>query len=239
MRKEDGDLILLVDDEPAYQDITRALLTPFAIETAYASDPLEAFRMMRSVEPSLILMDIQMAGIDGYRGLKRIRQSAERKVPVIAFTAQHPPGGERFFLEHDFDGWLPKPFDAGQFTEVVGRWITLDAGQIRDPQASLLAIVGERRAADMMTRLATNLAEAIRLIDAGADPGPSAHRLGGLLGTMGFGPLAQSWLALSNGRRSAWQTVKAMSREWLDHYGEVPEPRAPSAHVLPSGHVNL
>lgn len=117
--------LLLVDDEPAYHDIVRAILGRSGIGFVGVRDAPAAFQALRGDQFSLILMDIQMSGINGFRGMAHIRTSAEwtKTVPIIAFTALRPPEGERHFLERGFDGWLPKPFTAQDFEMVLVRWL--------------------------------------------------------------------------------------------------------------------
>lgn len=117
--------ILLVDDEPAYHDIVRAILGRTGVALRAVRDAPAAFHALRGERYDLILLDIQMAGINGFRGLAHIRTAGEwtKKVPIIAFTALRPPEGERHFLERGFDGWLAKPFTAEDFDILLARWL--------------------------------------------------------------------------------------------------------------------
>ena len=120
--------ILLVDDEPTYHDIVRAILSRSGIDFHGVRDAPAAFQALRGNIFSLILMDIQMSGINGFRGMSHIRTTADwtKTVPIIAFTAQRPPEGERHFIERGFDGWLPKPFTAAEFETVLARWLNAE-----------------------------------------------------------------------------------------------------------------
>jgi two-component system OmpR family response regulator len=211
--------VLLVDDEPAYGAIVKALMLSSGLEVDHVADALEALQAVRSRQFSLILMDIEMAGITGLRGTAILRQSADwaRRVPIIAFTSFRPPTGERHFLERNFDGWLPKPFTARDFFDVLGRWVGGPWLERNRPARAtqLDALLGPDRALELMQRLRISLAEAIAAIDSGADPKPFGHRLGGLMGTVGLSALSAAWLTLSDCDEDIWPTVRSLSVDWL------------------------
>lgn len=216
-RTKDGNPILVVDDEPAYGEIVRALIARTGYAVDAAPDAPAAFQAVRLREYSLILMDIEMAGITGLRGAARIRQTADwtRRVPIIAFTAHRPPRGERFFLERDFDGWLPKPFTANDLFGLLKRWLSVEGSDVAlSAETGLRQIMGREELDAAIARLRDGFAQAIAAIDAGADPGPYGHRLGGLSGTMGFATLSAAWLALE-GRPRLWDTVRGLTLEWM------------------------
>lgn len=212
-----GKPILVVDDEPAFGGIVRALAAGTGYAVDAAPDAPAAFQAVRLREYSLILMDIEMAGITGLRGAARIRQTADwtRRVPIIAFTAHRPPRGERFFLERDFDGWLPKPFTATELLGLLRRWLPVEgADAAPSAETGLRQIMGSEELDAAIARLRDGFAQAIAAIDAGADPAPYGHRLGGLGGTMGFAALGTAWLALE-GHPKIWDTVRALTLEWM------------------------
>jgi two-component system, OmpR family, response regulator len=220
--------VLLVDDEPAYGAIVRALVGAAGLEVVCAADALEGLQAIRAKQFSLVLMDIQMAGISGLRGATILRQSADwaRRVPVIAFTAERPPTGERFFLERDFDGWLSKPFDAQDLFDVLRRWLGQSSLEMPRTERSmrLETLVGRDQAQAMVRRVEARLAQAIATVDAGGDPRPLAHNLGGLMGTIGLAPLAAAWLALLERHQDIWPTVRQLSVEWLNRRTERSSP---------------
>lgn len=218
-RPQEGNLILVVDDEPAFGEIVKALIagTGYTVDTA--PDAPAAFHAVRLRQYALILMDIEMAGITGLRGAARIRQTADwtKQVPMIAFTSHRPPRGERFFLERDFDGWLPKPFTATDLLTLMKRWLPVETVIERpDIQEGLQQVMGRQEMDAMMARLRHNFAQAVAAIDAGADPAPYGHRLGGLAGTMGLPGLGRAWLALSAGSKpKIWDTVRHITLDWM------------------------
>jgi len=118
--------ILVVDDEPAFGEIVQALAVSAGIEVHTAPDAPAAFQAVREHHYDLILMDIRMAGISGFRGAAHIRSASEwtRNVPIIAFTALDPPDGVSHFIARGFSGWLKKPFDAEAFEAMLSRWLS-------------------------------------------------------------------------------------------------------------------
>lgn len=211
--------ILVVDDEPAFGDIVKALGARAGVEVHTAPDAPAAFHAVREQRFSLILMDIEMAGITGLRGVVLIRQTSDwtRRVPIIAFSAHHPPGGERFFLERDFDGWLPKPFSATDLFRALGRFVPINAPE--ESSGQLSTFMDREQIDALMGRLRAALEKAIRDIDAGADPRPYGHNIGGLSGMIGFKSLSSAWLALMEGGKKVWPTVRKLTMEWLSRAG--------------------
>lgn len=175
--------ILLIDDEPAYHAIVDAVLGPTGAAIAHADDTESALDAVKARAFDLILMDIQLGASDGYATTAAIRAAQPWAVacPVIAFTTLRPEQGERHFVDRGFDGWQPKPFTAGELLAVARRWLGDDA--IGSPQATsderLATLLGEEGARAMIERLYASLAEALAAIDAGADPGPKGHSMGG------------------------------------------------------------
>jgi two-component system OmpR family response regulator len=209
--------ILLVDDELAYHAILSALLASpnGTIDcVASAAAALEAVCARRY---DLILMDIDMAGGDGYHALAAVRAAGEwaRSVPIIAFTTQRLSGGERHYIDAGFDGWLAKPFEAAELVRVIRRWLGAErlTPGAEPPGTNLALLLGVEPAAAIIDRFHANLREAIAEIDAGGNMRSCGHRLGGLAGTLGFGVLSAAWLALQEGEASAWPTVRALTLE--------------------------
>lgn len=208
--------ILLTDDEPAYHAIVDAILDVTGVALVHADDRESALRAVNARPFDLILMDIQLGESGGYAAAAAIRaaRSWAVEVPIIAFTTLRPADGERHFLERGFDGWLAKPFTAGELLAVVRRWLGGDAIGAMPPadNGRLAALLGEESARSMIARLHQGLAESIVAIDAGAAPGPYGHRMGGLAGTLGFPALSAAWLSLQDSA-DAWPTVRAVTIE--------------------------
>jgi two-component system OmpR family response regulator len=148
--------ILLVDDEPAYHLIISALLKDVGISVQGVPDAASAFQAIRGHRFSLILLDIQMAGIDGFRGVGHIRSASDwtRNVPIVAFTASNPADDESAFVQRGFDGLLAKPFCAADLVHLLRCRLqdeSIGRTMAKDPMA-LSDIVGSKTADVMLKR---------------------------------------------------------------------------------------
>ncbi len=83
-----GELILIVEDNEKNRKLVRDVLQVKGYKTIETETGEEGIRMAQEFQPALILMDIQLPGIDGITALKRLRAEPETKgIPVIAVTA--------------------------------------------------------------------------------------------------------------------------------------------------------
>ena len=107
-----GETILIVDDVPVNLKLAGAILKRegYTIETA--EDGQQALEMLETLQPDLILSDIQMPVIDGFELARRVRQDERfRTTPMVALTALALKSGEERAKEAGFDGYLTKPID--------------------------------------------------------------------------------------------------------------------------------
>jgi two-component system, cell cycle response regulator DivK len=118
-----GERILVVEDNEKNMKLFRDVLQ------AKGYVPLEATSGERAVElatehvPDLILMDVQLPGMDGIEALGHIRADERTaSIPVVALTAQAMAGDRERFLESGFDGYISKPVDVLEFIETVSRY---------------------------------------------------------------------------------------------------------------------
>ena len=210
--------ILLVDDEPVYHGIVSALASPRGVAVHGVGDGEAALAAIRSRPFDMVLMDIEMRGIDGFAATAAIRSDVQHGavVPIIAFTTLSPADGERHFLDRGFDGWLAKPFGASAFHATLDGW--LGGAAIVDsagsPEQRLGRLLGDDAARDLLGRFRAGLSDAIAEIEAGADARPLGHRIGGLAGTLGFATLSAAWLAMEQDA-GAWPMVRTLTEEAL------------------------
>ena len=103
--------ILAVDDQEDNRRILRDLLTTAGYEVIEAVTGEDAATLAEAQRPDLILMDIQLPGIDGYEATRRIKANpALRAVPVIAVTSYALSGDETKALAAGADADVSKPF---------------------------------------------------------------------------------------------------------------------------------
>jgi two-component system cell cycle response regulator DivK len=115
-----GKRVLIVEDNEKNMKLFRDVLQATGYSTLEATTGEEAVELALSEAPALVLMDVQLPGIDGVGALERLRQSERTaSIPVLALTAQSMSGDRERFLEAGFDGYLAKPVDVGALIEAV------------------------------------------------------------------------------------------------------------------------
>ena len=119
--------ILVVEDNEKNMKLFRDVLQAKGYATLEATSGEEAVAHATEQVPDLILMDVQLPGIDGIEALGRIR-SDERttSIPVVALTAQAMAGDRERFLEAGFDGYISKPVDVLEFIQTVAQYCEAD-----------------------------------------------------------------------------------------------------------------
>jgi two-component system cell cycle response regulator DivK len=119
--------ILLVEDNPANLTLATFLLQSAGYTVISATDAEVGVAMARHEQPDLILMDIQLPGMDGLEATAVLKSDdATRDIPVIALTALAMKGDEERILAAGCDGYIAKPLEYKEFLAKVGR--RLDGG---------------------------------------------------------------------------------------------------------------
>jgi CheY-like chemotaxis protein len=112
--------VLVVDDNPLNIELARAVLAADGFEVDAAADAAEVALRIRAFRPALVLMDIQLPGVDGLTLTRQIKADpATRDIVVLAFTAYAMKGDELKMLQAGCDGYLSKPIDVGSFAAAV------------------------------------------------------------------------------------------------------------------------
>ena len=102
-----GERILIVEDNEKNMKLFRDVLEATGYDTIEATTGEEAVELALSNTPALVLMDVQLPGIDGVEALARLRSDERTEsVPVVALTAQAMYGDRERFLGVGFDGYL-------------------------------------------------------------------------------------------------------------------------------------
>ncbi len=103
--------VLVVEDQEDNRRIMRDLLTSAGYEMLEAVSGEEGVAVAESQVPDLILMDIQLPGLDGYEATRRIKGNpALRHIPIIAVTSYALSGDDAKAMEAGCDGYVTKPF---------------------------------------------------------------------------------------------------------------------------------
>jgi PAS domain S-box-containing protein len=113
--------ILLVEDNPANQTLAAYILEERGHAVEIAGDGQQAIRLTRQNRYDVILMDVQMPGMDGLEATKAIRAQGDgpRRVPIIAMTAHALKGDRERCLAAGMDAYLSKPIDAHELIALV------------------------------------------------------------------------------------------------------------------------
>jgi two-component system, cell cycle response regulator DivK len=115
-----GECVLIVEDNDKNMKLLRDLLQVSGYHTIEATTGEQAIELALEQRPSLVLMDVQLPGIDGRQALARLRDNERTaSIPVIALTAQAMHGDLERFLQAGFDGYLSKPVDIAELLHEV------------------------------------------------------------------------------------------------------------------------
>ena len=118
----DGVRALVVDDEQMNLVVARGLFGEYKMVVDTAESGKEAIDKYEKNEYDVIFMDHMMPVMDGVEAMKRIREVAERedrKIKIIALTANAVSGAKEMFLSEGFDGFIAKPIDLVEFERVM------------------------------------------------------------------------------------------------------------------------
>jgi len=117
-----GEPILIVDDNPQNLKLARVLLATEGYEVRTAPDAEEALRTLETYEPLLILMDIQLPGMDGLELTRRLKADpARRHIVVIALTAYAMKGDDEKARAAGCDDYVSKPIDTTTLPGLIAR----------------------------------------------------------------------------------------------------------------------
>ncbi len=116
--------ILIVEDNDNNRCLFRDVLTFQGYEISVAADGQEGVSLARELMPDLILMDIQMPGMDGMTASGILKgDQATRGLKIIALTSFAMQGDQEKFLAAGFDGYLSKPISTRELPLLVKQWL--------------------------------------------------------------------------------------------------------------------
>jgi two-component system cell cycle response regulator DivK len=113
-------LILIVEDNDKNLKLTRDVLRFHGFETIEATNAEDGIALAQERKPDLVLMDIQLPGMDGVTALQKLRQDkATAAIPVVALTASVMKEDRERFDKAGFDGFITKPISVKAFPDQV------------------------------------------------------------------------------------------------------------------------
>ncbi len=117
------ELILIVEDNDKNLKLVRDLLRVKGYRTLEAGTAEEGIRLAGAHRPHLILMDVQLPGMDGMTAVGHLKgEPGTAAIPVIALTAFAMKGDQDRLLQAGFDGYLMKPINIKEFLEQVRQY---------------------------------------------------------------------------------------------------------------------
>src|SRR6266480_4522892 len=111
-----GQLILIVEDNEKNLKLARDVLQFSGFQTLEAGSGEAAVGIAQQHHPDLILMDIELPGIDGITALQQLRaDAATADIPIVALTASAMSSDRARFFSAGFDGYISKPINIKEF----------------------------------------------------------------------------------------------------------------------------
>ncbi|RZL11919.1 MAG: response regulator [Rubrivivax sp.] len=112
--------VMIVDDNPYNVELASFVLTADGLDVAVAVNAADAMAQIPVFQPDLILMDVQMPGMDGLELTRRLKADpATGHVRIVAFTAYAMKGDEAKMLAAGCDAYLSKPIEVATFARQV------------------------------------------------------------------------------------------------------------------------
>ena len=119
-----GEPILIVDDNPANLKLIRVLLTGEGYQVYTACDSQEALDAIAKARPRLILMDLQLPGVDGLALTRQLKADpATKDICIVALTAYAMKGDEEKARAAGCEGYITKPIDTRTLPATVARYL--------------------------------------------------------------------------------------------------------------------
>ncbi len=112
--------VVIVDDEPDNRGVLEFVLGTYNAKVRTASNGQQCLDMMEAEAPTLLLADIQMAGMSGTELLEKVREREKwNSIPVIAITAFAMPGDRERILASGFSGYISKPLSVMKLVDQI------------------------------------------------------------------------------------------------------------------------
>jgi len=120
-----GEPILIIEDNPSNLKLVKTLLTIEGYEIQTASNSEEAIELLNTFRPLLILMDLQLPGMDGLELTQKLKGDPRfQKIIIVALTAYAMSRDKEKALAAGCDGYMTKPIDVNTFPTEIKRYLT-------------------------------------------------------------------------------------------------------------------
>ena len=116
--------MLVVDDDATNLALARALLEAEGFVVVTATDAFSTFDVLKDNDPAVILMDIQLPGMDGWELTRRLKKNVVTShIPVIALTAYGKQGDEERARDTGFAEFVAKPVSTRQLPAIIRKYL--------------------------------------------------------------------------------------------------------------------
>lgn len=124
--------VLVVDDDPQVVSVIERALEKLGLkmEIASASDGFEAGQKVADFSPDLVLLDLKLPGIDGFRVCKNIKKRMTTKIKVLAMTGYDTTEFRKMAARSGADGYIAKPFKIRRLIEIAGKLLGIETDSI-------------------------------------------------------------------------------------------------------------
>jgi CheY-like chemotaxis protein len=126
--------LLVVDDNPLNSKLTKLILDQEGYVVRLAADAEEAMDVLKTFSPRLILMDLQLPGMDGFELTRRLKgDPSTRDIIIVALTAYAMKGDEQRARESGCDGYVAKPVDTRALGDQIAAFLEAVSEEQRAP----------------------------------------------------------------------------------------------------------
>lgn len=134
--------VLLAEDNMVNQEVAHAMLQNLGLSAELVDNGMSAVAASEREAFDVVLMDCQMPGMDGFQATHAIRErerGADRRLPIIALTANAAAGDRERCLAAGMDDYLSKPYSQEQLASILSRWLPDSAAIESEPVSQTVA----------------------------------------------------------------------------------------------------
>lgn len=114
--------VLAVDDSRTMRELLKRALVDDGFEVHVAVDGIDGLDMLRACNPDVVITDINMPRMDGFRFIEEIRAGqVSQRVPILTLTTESAPELKKRARDAGATGWIVKPFNAEKLAAVIRR----------------------------------------------------------------------------------------------------------------------
>jgi two-component system sensor histidine kinase/response regulator len=134
-----GANVILGEDNEINQQVAKEILEGAGLNVALAADGQEGVSAVKESDYDVVLMDVQMPVMDGYKATREIRKDERfKELPIIAMTAHAMAGDEDKSLKAGMNDHVTKPIDPDQLFSTLQKWIKPSEKRLQDQQPEFL-----------------------------------------------------------------------------------------------------